>query len=1316
MDDIDNASVLLRYLPRLVATEDADGRADVADFPAALLVSDIVGSTDLAEAFAADAGGAEAFGALLDEYFGTLFRKVIAHGGDVLRLDGDAMFALWRGADEASAVQQAIGLAQGLRRLSLPVPGHAGRHLQQRLALTCGTFRFRTVTGTGQRDFSVLDGEAFAGLSGLLASSGAGDLAVCRRAAVWLPPTPLGRAALAEAAAPVAAPAALTSAHLRLVTPHIRARAASSGQAWLADFREVSVVFAGMPFPNTAKGAEAGLRTMVRTIEHALAPLDASITDLINGDKGLVAVIAFGVPLQGREDNAAWATEAAWRIHQQAAAMGLRLSIGLASGRAFCGDVGCDERREALTVGTVFVRAARLMQAARPGEAPLCDTTTRAAAQTRFRFASTPSALPLPGVAPNASAHHLLGADMGLMPGTAPSPCTAMIGRGGECAVIAAWLGELDRVGRRLLLLEGEPGCGKTHLMRHAAGLASAAGLRVLSCQAAAIEQMATWFPMRALLLQLLGLQPTATPQQVGAAVLALIGDHPEAQTAAILNDILPVELPTPHPLPIGVAARYSAIQTLVLRLAGRAATEQPILVLADDLHWMDAASAQLLLALSGTVPRLLVLGATRPQDEAGLPLRALLDAAAPRLRLERLGAEATAEIAAARVRVGALPPRLARFVDRYAEGLPLHAEQLMLALVERGVVSLAAGHCQLTTEDLEGVPVPTGIRDLIVSRIDTLAFPAQLVARSASVIGRGFDLALLARVHPDNPPVDRLLDWLQPLVQAGLLDPAEGHTAPPMRAASYRFHHASIREAIYSLLTAAQRRTLHRRAAIALEAEETAARDNSLAELAEHWEQAAEPATAVGYRIRAAQHAVSRYAHHDAVAHAERAERLIAAGGVALGTAQRIALARVYGDACQEMSRFPEAARHLASSAALTGVPMPRSGWPMRFHLLAELARQALHRAGLSRAPASAEAAARAILSAHIYTRFAEHAYFNNDANALVYFTLAALNRAEKVRAVRPMVEGYGGLAIGLGSAGLGGAARFYRDRAVALAETAGTCADQGFGHMLAAVQAFSAGDWPALDRHTTRGAACCVATGDRFREQTCRLLRGYGLVWRGAFDDAAAAFLEWGPDARRIENEPVRAWCLAGLAGLDMLRGAPPQRLLDRLAAVPAGSLHPGERLLCQGLIAAALLRQGDDDAAAAAAEAALAALRGGAPTMGIAYLSLAAALEVRLVQAARGGAEAPSFAVVGEHVAHLRRYARRVQLAQPLVAWLGGRLAQMLHQDRRGEAQLRRGAMLARRVGLPVEQALCEAREWHGAPARQALWGAARPGSGA
>jgi DNA-binding SARP family transcriptional activator/tetratricopeptide (TPR) repeat protein len=405
---------------------------------------------------------------------------------------------------------------------------------------------------------------------------------------------------------------------------------------------------------------------------------------------------------------------------------------------------------------------------------------------------------------------------------------------------------------RRLVLLTGDPGIGKSRLAAEIARRAHDAGAFVLAGRSPQ-EALVPYQPfVEALRHYFLGVpfnELGASAREYGSELARLV---PELRRRA-------PELPPPlegEP----ETERYRLFEAVAGLMSEISATA-PVLLVLDDLQWADRPTLLLLrhLARSPNPRRVLVLGAYRGTEAR---MGAFADALAE-LRRERLvtqielaglGERETAELV--RLRTGAQPAAsFCRALHEETEGNPFFIEEIVRHLAEAGVRTDHAG-----ARALQRFGLPEGVKDVIARRLTRLDAESMEWLRAAAVIGRDFDAGLVERVVSLDE--DAFLNALDDAIASRLVVEA------PVGSGHYSFSHALIRETLYEGLSAPRRARTHRRVGEALEA---SGGDRYLTALALHFTRAAgsEGAEkAIEYATRAGEQATAMLAHEEAVDH----------------------------------------------------------------------------------------------------------------------------------------------------------------------------------------------------------------------------------------------------------------------------------------------------------------------------------------------------------------------------------------------------------------------------------------------------------------
>jgi predicted ATPase/class 3 adenylate cyclase len=503
---------------------------------------------------------------------------------------------------------------------------------------------------------------------------------------------------------------------------------------------------------------------------------------------GDAAVAVFGVPVV-HEDDALRAVRAAAEIRAAVAALndalerdwGVRLTVhtGVNTGEVMTGDVAAGH---SLATGDAVVVAARLQQAAPPGEILLGDETYRLVRDAVDAEAVEP--LLLKGREEPVVAWRLIGlaVEEPSLRGTALAP---VVGRSAELAALrAAFERAVAERTCRLVTVLGPPGIGKSRLARELVD--SMSGARVVVGRCMPYGEGITFWPLAEIVRELAGDDPTTGLAELmrGDDRASLIAER-IAGAAGLGGSAGPPE------------ETFWAVRKLFERLA----REQPLIVVVDDVHWAEPTLLDLieyLVGFTSDVP-VFVLCLARPELLQVRPEWAAPSPAATLIALEPLSGDESRELLTHLQGRHALPERALGRVVEAAEGNPLFLEQLHVFQAEQG----GAAH-----------PIPPSIHALLSARIERLAPDERTVLERASIEGRTFHLGALSALLPEELSTG-LPTLLMALVRMEFIR-SDGTRMPGDEA--FRFRHLLIRDAAYGALPKQVRSDLHERYAAWLE------------------------------------------------------------------------------------------------------------------------------------------------------------------------------------------------------------------------------------------------------------------------------------------------------------------------------------------------------------------------------------------------------------------------------------------------------------------------------------------------------------------
>jgi DNA-binding CsgD family transcriptional regulator/tetratricopeptide (TPR) repeat protein len=426
-----------------------------------------------------------------------------------------------------------------------------------------------------------------------------------------------------------------------------------------------------------------------------------------------------------------------------------------------------------------------------------------------------------------------------------------LVGRATELSVLDELLARSARGQATTVVVRGDAGVGKTRLLREFTASARAGGSNVVTGECPRLTG---------------GLVPLAP---VTAAVRALVAEIGQTKLRAAAGGAWPVlerhvpELsddapdlatatpPRPRP-PIAPHRSYDLLTTLLERVA----TQAPLVVAMEDLHWADRSTLDFVSFAARRLRRARVLLVVTfrthevPLDHHIHAMVSELD----RAGVERIDLEPLAEADLARllegIARGPLPLRLSDAIVTRSQGYPFYAEELLAAW----------------DEGRDDVPLPASLRDVLLARTRLLPADTQRVLRLIATAGRRIDHATLAAVAAT--PDRALTALLRPAVDRHLVD-HDGTT--------YGFRHSLVQEAVYGELLPGERIDLHRRFAETLEARGTLGELDAVlaAELAHHWDAADDSAATLRSSVEAGIAAERVFAFAEAHHQYERALRL---------------------------------------------------------------------------------------------------------------------------------------------------------------------------------------------------------------------------------------------------------------------------------------------------------------------------------------------------------------------------------------------------------------------------------------------------------
>ena len=491
---------------------------------------------------------------------------------------------------------------------------------------------------------------------------------------------------------------------------------------------------------------------------------------------GDAVMAAFGIPI-AHEDDADRAVRAGLGILDHVRELGLEARVGIEAG-----EVVVDETDSTFATGEAVNVAARLQQAASPGEILMGEAAHRL---TVGRIeAESAGPLELRGFRNPIAAYRALAARDGQPHAKVSAP---FVGRMSELELLENTLDRTIRDRRpHVFTVYGEPGVGKSRLIREF--LAGVEGTTILTGRALPYGEGVTYWPLAEMVKSAAGITDDDPMETAKQKLIECCGDEAIAELLGLASGVMEAVEGERGAPEIAWAAR---------EFADELADVQPLIMVFEDIHWAEEPLLELIDHLAQWVREraLLILCLARPELLDVRPGWGGGRVRSTAIELEPLGRADSEALADALLEEHQVTGKVrARLLDK-AEGNPLFVEETVRMLVEQG----ADG----------GDRIPDSLQAMIGARIDRLPAGAKIVLQRGSVIGRTFWAGAIDHLSPEYD-ADELEDLLDDLLLRDLVTREERSTIGG--EAAYRFKHVLIREVAYGGLSKSGRAEYHTR------------------------------------------------------------------------------------------------------------------------------------------------------------------------------------------------------------------------------------------------------------------------------------------------------------------------------------------------------------------------------------------------------------------------------------------------------------------------------------------------------------------------
>jgi class 3 adenylate cyclase/predicted ATPase len=584
----------------------------------------------------------------------------------------------------------------------------------------------------------------------------------------------------------------------------------------------------------------------------------------------------FGAPL-AHEDHPQRALYASLRMREEIQHYGAKLQeegrapieirVGINSGEVVVRSLRTGKAHTEYTpIGHTANLASRLQAIARTGSI-LISESTRRLAEGYFQLRAL-GGTRVKGITEPVKVYEVIGLGplRTHLQRAAGRGLTKFVGRVRELDTMRDLL-ELAKAGHgQIVAVMGEPGVGKSRLFFEFKAVGQS-GCLLLEAYSISHGKASAYLPLIELLRDYSGITPEDDQRQrrekITGKVLTL--ERSLEDTLPYLFSLFSLQDQDDLFMPIDPQLRRRRAQEAIKRILLRESLSQPLLVIFEDLHWIDEQTQEFLNVLADSIgtARILLMVNYRPEYSHHWNSKTYYT----QLRLAPLGRNSAEELLSSLIGDAVELKPIKRMIIERTEGNPFFIEEMVQALSDEGV--LVRNGVVKVARSLSQVRVPPTVQGVLASRIDRLSAPEKEFLQTLAILGREFSLSLVREVAAKP---DEELERLLAILQLGEFI----YEQPAFPDVEYIFKHALTQEVAYRSVLNERRRALHERAGVALERLFGERLDEHLQELARHYELGANVAKAVHYLSQAALRTAHRGLLAEGTEQADRALKLL--------------------------------------------------------------------------------------------------------------------------------------------------------------------------------------------------------------------------------------------------------------------------------------------------------------------------------------------------------------------------------------------------------------------------------------------------------
>ncbi|MEO8796224.1 MAG: AAA family ATPase, partial [Daejeonella sp.] len=790
--------------------------------------------------------GVEQLSKILQEHYDFVLNLIVKFGGEPMVFAGDGVFAAWpckeeelfANAETVCACAQEVLANQG-------ATDDLGNPLLLHVVAACGSCELLELGGIDGRWLYTVLGEALNDLSLTAKNREPGNILLSSAILKVLNgkyqshPVKHNSAVLDEKVnitlqldeTPVyLQPQSISTLKSFLPSP-ISKKIDFDRLKWIDELRNVTIVFTQLH--GTVSGSTAASGILQKAVEY-ITPVVVKHDGILNqvwiDEKAANILIIFGPPPSAHSDNPVRGLLTAIEVKKALSDAGFVNSVGVTSGKAFCGILGNDILRQYTVIGDVVNLGSRLAQLQLTNVC--CDETTMKASRGEFTF-TQPKMVIIKGLVEKEQIWELESSSIKSGNNNLEIP---VIGRHNELSLFHMCFSRAQGGEGISLILEGESGLGKTKLLSSFQSLMEEDNQLVLTGSGDSVERGNPYFAWRRIFSKLMGLNLLNADQDKKETILNFLGEE-FANLLSLLNILFVSDFPeSEYVRSLSDQQKVDETKKLLLNLLAREAKKHTLIILIDNSIWLDEASWKLAIEVSTQIKNCFTVISVQSAEGVKY-ITEWKSAGAIFYQLKGLLEKDQLSLISHAFGVKHVDEEINKTLISLSKGNPFFCFELIQALIDDGSVSITDGQCKLSKGiSLDKFRLPETIQGTLSRRIDSLDQGPKLALKIASVTGMRFSTELVKNIFPISNERELVPDFLSRDNKVGLLwqDMIDG-------SQGYTFNNAITREVAYEMLLFNQKKELHSEIARWYEVNFKHNLTPFYTRLAFHWEKAGE-------------------------------------------------------------------------------------------------------------------------------------------------------------------------------------------------------------------------------------------------------------------------------------------------------------------------------------------------------------------------------------------------------------------------------------------------------------------------------------------